>query len=83
MHFMEYLSRRVKAMREQRGLSQYALARDAGVPQVTIWRIESGRQKGVDARLMRRIAIALNVSMDDLGGRFEASIDDRQPAVAS
>ena len=80
MRFMAHLSQRVKLLRAQKGMSQYALAKAAGVPQVTIWRIETSGQKGIDARLVRRLAIALNVSMDDLGGRFEDTIEDRKPA---
>ena len=79
MHFMEHFSARVKVLRGQRGLSQYALAKAAGVPQVTIWRVESGRQRGIDARLARRLAIALNVGLDDICGRFEEEIEDCCP----
>ncbi len=81
MRFMDHFSQRIRTLREQRALSQYALAKAAGVPQVTIWRIETGKQKGIDARLVRRLAIALNVSMDDLSGRFEDSIEDTEPAT--
>jgi transcriptional regulator with XRE-family HTH domain len=78
---MDHFSQRIRTLREQRGLSQYALAKAAGVPQVTIWRIETGKQKGIDARLVRRLAIALNVSMDDISGRFEDNIEDTDPAT--
>ena len=83
MRFMAHLSRRIKELRDQRHMTQYALAKAAGVPQVTIWRIERGKQQGIDARLVRRLAIALNVSMDDLGGRFEETIIDPKPALSA
>jgi transcriptional regulator with XRE-family HTH domain len=80
MRFMDHLARRVRELRNQRGLTQYALAKAARIPQMAVRRIERGEQQGVDARYVRRLAIALQVSTDDLCGRFEESIEDVEPA---
>jgi ribosome-binding protein aMBF1 (putative translation factor) len=81
MRFMDHLARRVRELRDQRGLTQYALAKAARIPQMAVRRIERGEQQGIDARYVRRLAIALHVSTDDLCGRFEDTIEDQEPAA--
>lgn len=56
---------RVKIWREHRGLTQDALAREAGVVENVLVEIESGRQDGT-VETLRRIAGLLDVTLDDL-----------------
>lgn len=55
----------IRAWREQRRLSQAALAQAAGMQQPTIARLEAGKRKGTLAQ-MRRLAEALAVRLDIL-----------------
>jgi DNA-binding XRE family transcriptional regulator len=61
---------RVKRAREQRGLTQRALAALAQTSYSTIWRIETGAMPGPSITVAARIAEALNVSLDVLAGRY-------------
>lgn len=56
---------RIRALRKQRGLSQYQLAKAAQVSQGLIWQLEANR-KGPGLRTLVRIARALSVSLDQL-----------------
>lgn len=55
----------LRVLRDWRGLSQSALARNSGVNRVQIADIEAGRKTGSVATLMR-LAQALGVTLDDL-----------------
>ncbi|MEO5807606.1 helix-turn-helix transcriptional regulator [Devosia sp.] len=55
----------VRVFRELRGLTQSALSRSSGVNRVQIADIEAGRSAG-SVETMRKLAIALNVTIDDL-----------------
>lgn len=59
------LAKRLKALRKERGITQAVLAQRAGVTLSYIGRLEIGRH---DPQLstLRRLAIALNVSVGDL-----------------
>lgn len=59
--------KRIKTLREKRGLSQVKLANSVGVAKATILRIEAGKQNP-SAKLLGRIAKELNVSADYLLG---------------
>jgi transcriptional regulator with XRE-family HTH domain len=65
------LRERVRRCRESQGLSQAQLARVAGVPQVTISRIESGAVENPEVETLRNLASALKVTADYLIGRTE------------
>ena len=58
---------RIRVWREHRGLSIKALAEQAGIAQPFLSQIETGRREGTVATL-RKIAEALNVTLDDLVG---------------
>ena len=60
-----YLSKRLKELRNQRGLSQELLAEDSGLSLRTIQRIENSETKPTGETL-KRIANALNVNPDEL-----------------
>lgn len=55
----------VRVWREHRGLSQAQLAKQAGVTQGAVAQLESGSRRG-SVTLLRKLAIALDVDMDDL-----------------
>lgn len=55
----------LRVYRDLRGLTQAALAEQAGVNRVTVAELETGRKQGSLATL-RALADALNVTLDDL-----------------
>ncbi len=58
---------RIKKARESAGLSQRALSEESGLSVNQISRYENGKDKGlISLRNLARIAIALNVSLDEL-----------------
>ncbi|MEJ1414262.1 MAG: LexA family transcriptional regulator [Candidatus Sedimenticola sp. (ex Thyasira tokunagai)] len=57
---MKTLAQRIKEKREEKGMSQDALAEEAGVSQPLIHKLESG--KALETRKLTQIASALNVS---------------------
>jgi transcriptional regulator with XRE-family HTH domain len=59
-------SNKVKKLRERLGLSQEKLARLADVSNNTIINIESGKQTNPTISTIKKIAKALNVSVDEL-----------------
>ena len=61
---------RMKALRQERVLSQRELARMAGLTQMTVWRLENGYR---DARpgTIRKLAGALGVEPKELVKRRE------------
>lgn len=62
MHF----GSRVSAFRKDRELSQGELAKEIGVSQSTISRLESGQQPPEDARMLSRLARALELPLSEL-----------------
>lgn len=60
------LAKKVKQLREKLGLSQEKLARLADVSNNTIINIEAGKQDNPTIDTLKRVAKALNVSVEDL-----------------
>lgn len=58
--------------RARRGLTQAALAKDAGVAQGFVSEIEAGKKTG-DVKTLQRIAVALKVSLNDLAPGLPAA----------
>ncbi len=65
------IGERLKSLRELKGLSQNELARRAGINRPTISELESGRQQDVTVETARRLARALEVSLNMLVGDDE------------
>ncbi len=65
------VGQRIKAQREKKGWTQGELARQSGVPQATISRLESGAHRSIQMHGAIRLARALGVSVDYLVGTFE------------
>jgi transcriptional regulator with XRE-family HTH domain len=61
---------RIRALREQRGLSQTQLARRIDTVPQSMWQIETG-VRGITVQQLIRLARALDVSMDDILGEGE------------
>ena len=57
---------KMRLLREQRGWSQNRLAKEAGIPQPTIWRLERGEIERPNVEYMRLLADAFEVSIDSL-----------------
>ncbi len=60
------LSNNIKRLREAKGLSQEKLARLADVANNTLIKMESGENKNPTLETLKRVAKALEVSVDDL-----------------
>jgi len=60
------ISKRLKDLRTERGLSVAELASRSGVSQPYIWQIESGRRKNPGSESLQKLAKALGVSVNDL-----------------
>ena len=73
-----HLGQRIKTQREKKGWSQHELARQSGIPQGTISRIESGTMHDIQTTYAKRLARALGISLDYLVGMYED--EDDEPA---
>jgi len=74
------IGKRLKLLREKRGLSIRALAIQADVPQSTISMVEAGVRPGGGLRLdtAKRISWALGVGLEALAGPYqEEELDTR------
>ena len=60
------LSKNVKRLREAKGLSQEKLARLADVANNTLIKMETGENKNPTLETLKKVAKALEVSVDDL-----------------
>jgi transcriptional regulator with XRE-family HTH domain len=59
-------SNKIKQIREKLGLSQEKLARLADVSNNTVINMEAGKQKNPTIDTLKKIANALNISVEDL-----------------
>ena len=60
------LSKNIKRLREAKGLSQEKLARLADVANNTLIKMETGENKNPTLETLKKVAKALEVSVDDL-----------------
>ena len=60
------IAKTVKRLREKAGLSQEKLARLADVSNNTLINIEAGKQDNPTIETLKKIAMALNVPIEDL-----------------
>lgn len=67
------LSKNIKKLREQVGLSQDQMARKAGIPYSTYLKIENGVTPNPSIQAVFNIAEALDISLDKLVGRTPPS----------
>ena len=76
------IGQRVQHRRQHLGWTQEDLARESGVPQATISRIEKGQRKNPGADVIRRLARALGVTADWLIGMYNEDEDDAPTLVS-
>lgn len=62
----ENLEKNLEKLRKQKGLSQERLARLADVANNTIIKMESGENKNPTLDTLRKVAKALDISVDEL-----------------
>ena len=62
---------KVEALRSTLGMTQKDLADAAGIPQATVSRIERGIIEQPRLEVLRRLAVALHVTVDYLAGRTQ------------
>ena len=74
------LGQKVKALREQRDVSQQALAQAAHLTQPAISRIEQGVVQQPRLAVLKRLSEALGVSLDYLVGTAEESVGTVPPS---
>jgi transcriptional regulator with XRE-family HTH domain len=76
------IGKRLKALREKRGLTLRALADQAGVPQSTLSMVENGTRPGAGLRLetAKRICWALGVGIGELAGSIN---EEMMPAAVA
>ena len=63
---MSNITKTLRKLREAKGLSQEKLARLADFPNNTIIKIEAGKNQNPTLDTLKKIAEALDVSVDDL-----------------
>ena len=66
MSTSQNLANNIKKLREAKGLSQEKLARLADVANNTLIKMESGENKNPTLDTLKKVAKALNVSVDEL-----------------
>ena len=77
-----HIGERIQREREKRGWSQNELAKQSGIKQPVIWRLESGAQRSVSSDALKRLARILGVSADYLIGMYEEDKEsDLLPAM--
>ena len=65
------LAENIRKIRKKKGLSQEKLARLADISNNTLVKIEMGMAKEPTITTVRKIADALDVSIDELVGRYK------------
>jgi len=65
---MSNISKNLKKLREAKGLSQEKLARLADVANNTIIKIEGGKNQNPTLETLKKVAKALEISVDELIG---------------
>ena len=68
---MKILAQNIKKLRKKHKLSQEQLARKAGITYSTLIKIESGANGNPTINTLKKLADALDVSLDELVGRDE------------
>lgn len=63
---MSNISKTLRKLREQKGLTQEKLARLADVSNNTVIKIEAGKNENPTLDTLKKLANALDISVDDL-----------------
>jgi transcriptional regulator with XRE-family HTH domain len=76
-----HIGQRIQRRRQHFAWTQEDLARESGVPQATISRIEKGQRKNPGADVVRRLARALGVTADWLIGMYDEDEEDKETTL--
>lgn len=76
------LGERLKRYRELRGLTQAGLAQASGVGRSDINKLEGGIYQELAVSTCIKLALALEISLDDLAGIREIQAKKKQESVA-
>ena len=71
---MDNLSKKIKQLREEKGISTEKMAEEIGFAKSTVWAYESGK-KQVSVSHLARLADYFEVSVDSMLNREERTID--------
>ena len=71
---------RLNEMLEQRGRSAYWLSKETGISQSVLWRIKSGKTKGIEFRILASLCKALECSPGDLLVLVDAKPESKRKA---
>ena len=71
---MEHLSKKIKQLREEKGVSPEKFAEEIGFAKSTVWAYESGK-KQVSVSHLERLADYFGVTVDNMLDREERTID--------
>lgn len=71
------LAQTIKELRKKHKISQEELAKQAGITYSTLIKIESGVNDNPTIKTMKKIADALDVSLDKLTGRTSKTNSER------
>ncbi len=63
-----WIGERIRELRKEKGISQEALAVKAGMPMVSLAKVEQGKIQKPAFQMVWKIAIALGVSVDEFIG---------------
>lgn len=63
---MNTIGEKVKKLTKEKGMTQEELARKADIPYTTLLKIISGSVENPTVKTMQKLAIALEVAVDDL-----------------
>ena len=79
---MTTVGARLKEAREKRGWTQQELAKRAGIPYMTVYRLEAESHRTPRMDIAKRLARTLGVTLDWLCGMYEDENSKREPAMA-
>ena len=81
---MNAFSRRLQRLREKKDWTQQELAAQAGVPYMTIWRLERGAHDYPRVDIAKKLARTFGVTLDYLLGMYEEDTESEEsPAAAA
>jgi putative transcriptional regulator len=72
---------RLNEMLEKRGVSAYWLSQQTGISQSVLWRIKSGKTKGIEFRILGKFCDALQCEPGDLLVRVADDLATKPLAV--
>lgn len=77
---MATVGERLKLARDKRGWTQQELARRAGIPYMTVYRLEAESHRTPRMDIAKRLARTLGVTLDWLCGMYEDDESDLRSA---